>query len=179
MNFHSPLTILPERDTHAPYASTINGVVISVSHVISPVVRIAHSVCSGPKRETDSPSFFFSPGSVFPISLGAFFCCSSTLLASFLIAKPSHSSSHYAKLIDRSQETAQRRRLYNIVLLLLPLLPERLPVVVHILLRAKVTNRWQGQVQAQRPLGNGETASAVVRRKIQAIFLAFLSSSVN
>ena len=37
--------------------------------------------------------------------------------ASFLIAKPSHSSSHYAKLIDRSQETAQRRRLYNIVLL--------------------------------------------------------------
>ena len=61
MNLYSPLTTLPERDTHTPYASTINGVVISMRHVIAPapVVRIAHSVCSGPKRETDSPSFFF------------------------------------------------------------------------------------------------------------------------
>ena len=67
------------------YASGANiiSVVIAMRHVIAPArVRIAHSVCSGPKGETDgrtdSPSsFFFSPGPVFPISLGAFFRCSS------------------------------------------------------------------------------------------------------
>ena len=176
MNLYSPLTILPERDTHTPYASTINGVVISMSHVSAPVVRIAHSVCSGPKGETDGLSFLtLQPGAGLPHFTWGLFLLFIDPACQFLDRKPSLVYLIQSQIIDKSQETTRRRRLYNIVLLL----PDRLPVVVHILLRAKVTNRWQGQVQAQRPLGNGETASAVVKSKNQAIFLAFLSSSVN